>query len=178
VPEVMFIFSLLGCALVPILSLICLAIVKKACSTLDAFLAEVSRKGMPRLSANSYVIVSGLLSEARWASYLCRSILDDFFVRHIGLVADKELVDALGRISINFLQPLLDIIERIHVGDIVHHANTVRATVVGRRDCSEAFLASSVPLFPLVYFSRQQPVRTHDLQLDRLAIELNGSDFL
>jgi hypothetical protein len=27
--------------------------VKKACSTLDAFLAEVSRKGMPRLSANS-----------------------------------------------------------------------------------------------------------------------------
>lgn len=35
-------------------SLICRAIVKKACSTLDAFLAEVSRKGIPRLSANSY----------------------------------------------------------------------------------------------------------------------------
>jgi hypothetical protein len=28
--------------------------VRKACSTLLAFLAEVSRKGMPRLSANSY----------------------------------------------------------------------------------------------------------------------------
>lgn len=39
---------------VPILSLICLAMVRKACSTLEAFLADVSRKGMPRLSANSY----------------------------------------------------------------------------------------------------------------------------
>lgn len=41
-------------AVVPIRSLICLAMVKKACSTLLAFLAEVSRNGMPRLSANSY----------------------------------------------------------------------------------------------------------------------------
>jgi hypothetical protein len=38
----------LGC------TLICRAIVKKACSTFVAFLAEVSRKGMPRPSANSY----------------------------------------------------------------------------------------------------------------------------
>ena len=35
-------------------SLICLDIVKKACSTLVAFLAEVSRKGIPSWSANSY----------------------------------------------------------------------------------------------------------------------------
>ena len=28
--------------------------VKKACSTLVAFFAEVSKKGIPRLSANSY----------------------------------------------------------------------------------------------------------------------------
>lgn len=35
-------------------SLIWRAMVKKACSTLLAFFAEVSRKGMPRLSANSY----------------------------------------------------------------------------------------------------------------------------
>ena len=34
-------------------TLICRAIVKKACSTFVAFLAEVSRKGMPRPSANS-----------------------------------------------------------------------------------------------------------------------------
>lgn len=34
-------------------SLICLAIVKKACSTFVAFLADVSRKGMFNWSANS-----------------------------------------------------------------------------------------------------------------------------
>jgi hypothetical protein len=34
-------------------TLICLAIVKKACSTLVAFFAEVSKNGIPRLSANS-----------------------------------------------------------------------------------------------------------------------------
>ena len=34
-------------------SLICFAIVKNACSTFVAFLAEVSRKGMPSWSANS-----------------------------------------------------------------------------------------------------------------------------
>jgi hypothetical protein len=31
--------------------------VRKACSTLVALFAEVSRKGMPRLSANSYDVV-------------------------------------------------------------------------------------------------------------------------
>lgn len=34
-------------------SLICLAIVKNACSTLVAFLAEVSKKGIESWSANS-----------------------------------------------------------------------------------------------------------------------------
>jgi hypothetical protein len=36
------------------LSLICLAMVKNACSTLVAFLADVSRKGILSWSANSY----------------------------------------------------------------------------------------------------------------------------
>jgi hypothetical protein len=37
------------------LFLISVAIKMKACSTFVAFLAEVSRKGMPRVSANSYI---------------------------------------------------------------------------------------------------------------------------
>ena len=39
----------------PILFLISAAMVMKACSTLVALLALVSRKGMPRLSANSWM---------------------------------------------------------------------------------------------------------------------------
>jgi len=38
----------------PIRSLICLAMVKNANSTFVALLADVSRKGMPRPSANSW----------------------------------------------------------------------------------------------------------------------------
>ena len=48
-------FVLLVAMLLPMRSLIWRAMVKKACSTLLAFLADVSRKGMPRLSANSWV---------------------------------------------------------------------------------------------------------------------------
>ena len=47
--------GLLLAVVVPILSLICLAMVRKACSTLEAFFADVSRKGIPRLSANSCI---------------------------------------------------------------------------------------------------------------------------
>ena len=39
-----------------ILFLICAAMVMKACSTLSAFLADVSRNSMPKLSANSWMI--------------------------------------------------------------------------------------------------------------------------
>lgn len=39
---------------VPMRSLIWRAMVRKACSTLVALFADVSRKGMPRLSANSW----------------------------------------------------------------------------------------------------------------------------
>lgn len=46
-------FVLLVAMLLPIRSLIWRAMVRKACSTLLAFLADVSRKGIPRLSANS-----------------------------------------------------------------------------------------------------------------------------
>ena len=96
-------------------SLICLAMVKNACSTLVALFAEVSRKGIPRLSANSCsrppsdkVSSSG----ERPGSYLGNRVLDNLLVRHIALVANEELIDALGRIAVNLLEPLLDVVER------------------------------------------------------------------
>jgi hypothetical protein len=44
------------------------------------------------------------------------------------------------------LQPLLDVVERIHVCHIVDDADAVGATIVRRRDGAEALLSSSVPL--------------------------------
>ena len=43
--------------------------------------------------------------------YLCHCVLDDLLIRHIGLVAYEKLVDALGGVSVDLLQPLLDVVE-------------------------------------------------------------------
>lgn len=63
-------------------------------------------------------------------AHLCDGVLNDLLVSHIALVTDEQLVDALGGVSVNFLQPLLHIVEGVHIGDIVDNADTVGATVV------------------------------------------------
>lgn len=100
--------------------------------------------------------------DAEAVSKLLRNgVLDDLLVRHIALVAYKQLVDTLGGVSVDLLQPLLDVVEAVHVGDIVDHTDAVSTSVVRRSNSSESFLASRVP----------------NLQLHRLAIQLNSSDF-
>ena len=74
VPCPMLIFSLFCCVELPILSLICLAMVKKACSTLEAFFADVSRNGIPRLSANSYSILV-IFHPHHWPEYLTLAVV-------------------------------------------------------------------------------------------------------
>jgi hypothetical protein len=77
--------------------------VKKACSTLEAFLADVSRKGMPILSANSYVMSASNETRRMVSADLGDSVFNGSLVSHIALVADEELVDTLGSISVDFL---------------------------------------------------------------------------
>ncbi len=79
-------------------------------------------------------------------TYLGDLVVDYLLLRHIALVADEQLVDALGRIPVDFLQPLLDVVERVHVGHIVDDADAVGAAVVRGGDCAEALLAGGVPL--------------------------------
>lgn len=64
-------------------------------------------------------------------NYLRDCVLHDLLVRHIALVSYEKLVDALGSVSVDLLQPLLDVVEGVHVGDIVDDADAVGATVVG-----------------------------------------------
>jgi hypothetical protein len=82
----------------------------------------------------------------KWSAYLCSRVLYNLLVCHIRLVADQELVDTFGGVSVNFLEPLLDVVEGVHVGDIVDDTDTVSTTVVRRCDCAEAFLTSGIPL--------------------------------
>ncbi len=112
-------------------------------------------------------------------SYLGDSVLDNLLIRHIALVADKELVDTLGRIAVNLLQPLLDVVERVHVRHIVDDADAVGTAVVGRGDGAEAFLAGGIPLLRLASsISLSSASTTYNLKLYRLSIELDGADFL
>jgi len=78
--------------------------------------------------------------------YLGHCVLDHLLVRHIALVSYKQLVDALGGVPVDLLEPLLDVVEAVHVGDVVDDADTVGAPVVGRGDGAEPFLAGGVPL--------------------------------
>lgn len=105
---------------------------------------------MPRESANSCYAVSiaekvGLCREKQ-ETHLGNGILDDLLVGHIALVADKELVDALGGVTVDLLQPLLNVVESVHIGHVVDDADAVSATVVRRSNGTEALLASGIPL--------------------------------
>ena len=63
-------------------------------------------------------------------AYLSHGILNDLLVRHITLVSHKQFVDTLGGISVDFLEPLLDIVERFHIRYVVNHADTMGSAVV------------------------------------------------
>lgn len=63
--------------------------------------------------------------------YLGNRVLDDLLVFHIALVAHKQLVDTLGGVTVNLLQPLLHVVERVHVGYIVDDTDAMGPAVVG-----------------------------------------------
>ena len=122
-------------------------------------------------------------------TYLGNCVLNDLLVRHIALVAYEELVDALGGVAVDLLQPLLDVVEAVHIGHIVDDADAVGTAVVGRGDGAEPFLAGGIPLSRSTICQWSEPrvcacIATaredaaYDLELHRLAIELDCSDFL
>jgi len=85
---------------------------------------------------------------------------DDTLARQIGLIAHQKLVDVLGGVSINLVQPLLYIVEGFLVGDIVHDDNSVGAAVIRRCNGTESFLSGGIP----------------DLELDRLSVQFDRSN--
>ena len=109
---------------------------------------------------------------------LCDRVLNNLLVRHVALVAHQQLVHTLCSVAVDLLQPLLDVVETVHVGDIVDNADAVGAAVVGGCDGAEAFLAGRIPLS---YCQHHPSVAgssclSYDLQLHSLAIELDCSN--
>jgi hypothetical protein len=80
------------------------------------------------------------------ATDLGNCVLHNLLVRHIALVTDQQLVHTLGGVAIDLLEPLLDVVEGVHIGDIVDDADAVGTAIVGGCDGAESLLASSIPL--------------------------------
>lgn len=79
-------------------------------------------------------------------TYLCLLRVHHFLVGHIALVTDKKLVDTLSSISVDLLQPLLDVVKGVLVGHVIDDNDAVCTSVVGRCNRAEAFLAGGIPL--------------------------------
>lgn len=81
--------------------------------------------------------VGGVLSRGlqerdaqRVGKLLGHSVLYDLLVGDIGLVTHKQLVDALGGVSVNLVEPSLDVVECVLVSHIVDDNDTVGSSVV------------------------------------------------
>ncbi len=87
---------------------------------------------------------------------------NDTLSLEIALITHKEFVHVFACIPVNFMKPLLDIIEGFIVSHVINDNDTVSPSVVGWGDGTEALLSSSVP----------------NLELDCLSVKLNCADFL
>lgn len=63
----------------------------------------------------------------------------------IVLVTDEELDHVLVSVLVGFLEPVVDVLEGLHVGDVVHDDDAVRTFIVRRGNRLESFLTSGVP---------------------------------
>lgn len=68
------------------------------------------------------------------------------FRGQIWFVAHQELVDIFRRVSVDLVQPLLDIVETLQIRRIVYYNDAVGASVITGSDCTESFLTCCVPL--------------------------------
>ena len=78
--------------------------------------------------------------------YFGSSVIDDFLCAQVAFVANKELVNILTSVTINFLKPLFHIVERLLVSAVVHYNNAMSTTVVTGSDSSKSLLACCIPL--------------------------------
>ena len=62
--------------------------------------------------------------------YLSGCIVHDFLCGQITFVADEQLVNGFTCVSINLLEPLFDVVERLLICHVVHDNDAMCATVI------------------------------------------------
>ncbi len=78
--------------------------------------------------------------------YICSLKIDNLLFSQIALISNKQFVDTFGCISINFLKPLLDIVEGFLISNIINDNNAMSSAIVRGSDGSESFLSCGIPL--------------------------------
>lgn len=63
-------------------------------------------------------------------TYRSCGMIDNLFGGQVALVAHQQLIDIFTCVSLNLLQPLLDIVKGLLVRAIVHNNNSVCATII------------------------------------------------
>mmetsp|Transcript_109832 Transcript_109832/g.289731 ORF Transcript_109832/g.289731 Transcript_109832/m.289731 type:complete len:255 (-) Transcript_109832:78-842(-) len=87
-------------------------------------------------------------------------VRDDLLRGQIALVSNQQLVHSVRRVLVDLLHPMLHVLERLLIGDVVDDDDAMGAAVITAGDGAESLLAGGVP----------------DLQLHRLAVEVQGAD--
>jgi hypothetical protein len=101
------------------------------------------------------------LNAKRISEFLALFGADNALRRQIGLISNQQFVDILRSISVNFMQPLFDIVEGLSVGDVIYDDDAVSAAIIGGRNRSKALLSGSIP----------------NLKLNGLSIKLDCANF-
>ena len=72
---------------------------------------------------------------------------------HVTLVAQNHFLHVLRCVFLDVPDPVLDVVETLLVGDVIHQHDAHGAPVVGRGDRPEPLLARSVPDLELDLFT-------------------------
>ena len=79
-------------------------------------------------------------------------------ILHITFIPDENLGDSFGRMGLNLLHPVSDIIKGLFVSAVIDEDDAHSSFVIGLSDGSESLLASCVP----------------NLQFNKLIINVDG----
>lgn len=81
------------------------------------------------------------------------SILHHLLLGLIGLVANQQLVDIVTGVAIDFVQPLLHIVERLRISHVVDHDDAMGTAIVRRGDGAKVLeKTKSIVVFHSIWF--------------------------
>ena len=61
-------------------------------------------------------------------------------VIHVAFISENHLLHIGGCVLFDVANPILDVVERLFVSNVIHQHDAHGAAVVGRCDCAETFL--------------------------------------